>query len=156
MAGWIEEWMTSPADVPDPRDGAHPGERFGLPATGPRSVAGFGRRLAGVTIDWLLAYAGCLLFAGLAALDDPSFGWTVWLVWFAGTALFTAIPGATPGKMLLGTRVARVDMASLVGVPRALLRTLLLGLVVPALIRDGDGRSWHDRASRTVVIRTRG
>jgi hypothetical protein len=42
-----------------------------------------------------------------------------------------------------------------VGLPRALLRTLLLGIVVPPIVRDDDGRGWHDRATRTIVIRTR-
>ena len=40
--------------------------------------------------------------------------------------------------------------------PRALLRTALIALVMPALVRDEDGRGWHDRATRTVVVRTRG
>jgi hypothetical protein len=31
----------------------------------------------------------------------------------------------------------------------------LLALVIPALARDADGRGWHDRATRTVVVRTR-
>jgi len=46
--------------------------------------------------------------------------------------------------------------STLVGVPRAVLRTALLALVLPALARDGDGRGWHDRASGTIVVRTRG
>jgi uncharacterized RDD family membrane protein YckC len=41
-------------------------------------------------------------------------------------------------------------------VPRALLRTALVALVLPALARDGDGRGWHDRAASTIVVRTRG
>ena len=32
-----------------------PGKRFGLPDTGPRSVARFGRRLGAVVIDWAIA-----------------------------------------------------------------------------------------------------
>ena len=46
--------------------------------------------------------------------------------------------------------------SSLVGVPRAVLRTALIALVLPALARDADGRGWHDRAADTVVVRTRG
>jgi uncharacterized RDD family membrane protein YckC len=75
-------------------------------------------------------------------------------VWFLLTAVSAAAFGITPGMAVFGLRVARLD-AALVGVPRALLRTTLLALVLPALARDADGRGWHDRASRTVVVRTR-
>jgi len=40
-------------------------------------------------------------------------------------------------------------------VPRALLRTLLIAVVLPPLVRDSDGRGWHDRAATTIVVRTR-
>jgi len=39
-----------------------------------------------------------------------------------------------------------------IGVPRAALRGLLLVLVVPALIMDGDRRGLHDKAAGTVMI----
>ena len=51
--------------------------------------------------------------------------------------------------------MASVDSAAVIGIPRALLRTVLVALVLPPLIRDGDGRGWHDRAARTIVVRTR-
>ena len=136
--------------------GTYRGEQFGLPRTGAGSAAGFGRRLAAVTIDWFLA----LFIAGLFTGQDPFSGGpnlsTVVLgVWFVLTAAAVAAFGITPGMAVLGMRVASLD-STLVGVPRALLRTALLALVIPALARDGDGRGWHDRATRTVVVRTRG
>lgn len=36
---------------------------------------------------------------------------------------------------------------------RALLRTVLLCLAVPALIWDRDGRGLHDRLAKTVEVR---
>ena len=45
--------------------------------------------------------------------------------------------------------------AAVSGVPRALLRTALIALVLPPLFRDDDGRGWHDLAARSVVVRTR-
>ena len=36
---------------------------------------------------------------------------------------------------------------------RALLRTVLLCLAIPALIWDRDGRGLHDRLARTVEVR---
>jgi len=134
----------------------HPGERFGLPATGPGSAAGFGRRLAALTADWLLGYLIAVLFlAGPDALASSSFSWTVLGVWFVLTAVAVAAFGSTPGMVVLGIRVASLR-STLVGVPRAVLRTALLALVLPALARDGDGRGWHDRAASTIVVRTRG
>ena len=136
--------------------GDHPGEQLGAPRTGPGSVAGFGRRLAALTVDWALAS----LIAGFFAGPDPlargsNHPWVVLGVWFLLTAVPVAAFGATPGMAVLGIRVAPLRSA-LVGVPRAVLRTALLALVIPALARDGDGRGWHDRASATMVVRTRG
>ncbi|GAA1849594.1 RDD family protein [Pseudonocardia ailaonensis] len=134
--------------------GDHPGARFGLPAAGVGSTAGFGRRFVGVLVDWLLGYVITLAVLGLDALGSTSIGWWVWLAWFVITLVPTALFGMTPGMVAVGIRVARVDMAAAVGI-RAILRTVLLGLVVPPVIRDDDGRGWHDRASQTIVVRTR-
>ena len=38
---------------------------------------------------------------------------------------------------------------------RAVLRTALLLLLIPALIWDRDGRGLHDRAAGTAVVHTR-
>jgi uncharacterized RDD family membrane protein YckC len=143
-----------PGDEPS---GNHPGDRFGLPPAGVGAVAGFGRRLAAVTVDWFLSMsiAGLLTGADSLVPGGSNASWTVLGVWFVLTAASVAAFGITPGMAVLGLRVAALDSA-LVGVPRALLRTALLALVVPALARDADGRGWHDRATRTVVVRTRG
>ena len=135
--------------------GNYPGERFGVPATGRGAAAGFGRRLAALTLDWLLGYLIAGLFAGPDALASPNFSWTVMGVWFVLTAVAVAAFGITPGMAVLGMRVAPLR-SDLVGVPRAVLRTALLALVLPALVRDADGRGWHDRAADTIVVRTRG
>ena len=76
-------------------------------------------------------------------------------VWYLLTAVPVALFGASPGKVLLGLRVAVVGSAAVIGIPRALLRTALVALVLPPLIRDDDGRGWPDRATGTVVVRTR-
>jgi uncharacterized RDD family membrane protein YckC len=157
VARWIASWMPGTAVYPGGRpSGTYRGERFGVPRTGPGSVAGFGRRLAAVTVDWFLALFIAGLFTGRDPFSSGSNLSTVVLgVWFLITALAVAAFGITPGMAVLGLRVAPLD-STLVGVPRALLRTALLALVIPALARDGDGRGWHDRASRTIVVRTRG
>ena len=117
----------------------------------PGSVAGS----AALTIDWLLCYLIAGLFSGPDALASPNFSWLVMAVWFVLTAVAVAAFGITPGMAALGMRVASLR-STLVGVPRAVLRTALVALVLPALARDGDGRGWHDRAASTIVVRTRG
>jgi len=144
----------SPTGVGRSGEGAHPGARFGLPASGAGSAAGFGRRLGGVAIDWVLGYVLTLAVLGVDALGSTTIGWWVWVAWFALTVVPTALFGMTTGMVVVGIRVARVDMAAAVGF-RAVLRTILLGLVIPPVIRDQDGRGWHDRASQTIVVRSR-
>lgn len=142
-----------PPDVAEP--GAYPGERLGLPAQGIGSTVGIGRRFAALTVDWLLGYLIAGLFGGSPAVGDPTFSWVVLGVWFVLTALPVAAFGASAGMVALGIRVASLGSAPLVGVPRAVLRTALVALVLPPFIRDVDGRGWHDRATRTIVVRTR-
>lgn len=153
MARWIDAWL--PGAVPLRERGAWRGEQLGLPESGVSSVAGAGRRFAALTVDWLLGYLLALSFSGTGALGDPSFSFTVLGVWFLLTAVPVAVFGASAGKVALGIRVASLGSAAVVGVPRAVLRTLLVALVLPPLVRDADGRGWHDKAARTVVVRTR-
>jgi uncharacterized RDD family membrane protein YckC len=54
---------------------------------------------------------------------------------------------------LFGLRVVRVSAPVAVGPLRAVGRTALLLLFVPALIFDRDGRGLHDRLTDTAVVR---
>jgi RDD family len=139
-------------DTPD-----YPGKKFGLPASGPGSVAPMGRRLVALVFDWVL----CDLVASTAvghsvfAVTDKHYQDAQWaaLVLFAVvTWLLTAVSGMTFGKRLLGIRVIRTD-GSRPGFKWAALRTVLLLFVIPACLTDRDLRGLHDRASDTVVVR---
>jgi uncharacterized RDD family membrane protein YckC len=152
MSRWLDAWLPG---SPSESGSDHPGQRFGLPAEGIGSAVGFGRRLAALTVDWLLGYLIAVLFRGADALDSPTFSWLVLGVWFVITAISVAVFGASAGMIALGIRVASIDSAAVIGVPRALLRTAMIAVVVPPLVQDGDGRGWHDRAARTIVVRTR-
>ena len=136
-------------------DSAYPGERLGLPASGVGSVAGFGRRLAALTIDWLIGYGIAAIFASPDPVINPWFGWLVLGVWFLLTAVPVALFGASAGMMALGIGVVPIDGRATVGVAWAALRTALTAVVVPPLVRDADLRGWHDRAARTAIVRTR-
>ncbi len=140
-------------------DSDYPGERLGLPREGVGSAAGFGRRLAALTIDWLIGYGIAAMFATPDPAVNPGFGWLVLGVWFVLTVVSVATFGASAGMTALGLRVLPVnngtDGRATVGVGRTLLRTALIAVVAPPLVRDVDGRGWHDRAAHTVVVRTR-
>jgi uncharacterized RDD family membrane protein YckC len=147
-----------PGTTPGPNgriEGDYPGERLGLPASGVGSVAGFGRRLAALTVDWFIGYGIAAIFATPDATVNPWFGWLVLGVWFLLTAVPVALFGASAGMMVFGIRVVPVGGAATVGVLWAVLRTALTALVVPPLVRGADGRAWHDRAARTVIVRAR-
>jgi uncharacterized RDD family membrane protein YckC len=133
----------------------YPGRRFGLPEHGVSSAAGFGRRLAALAVDWVLAMLVAALFVGPDALVTPGFNWWVLGVWYVLTAVPVAVFGASAGMTAIGIRVASIDSAPVIGVPRAALRTALIAVVVPPLLRDGDGRGWQDRVARTIVVRSR-
>lgn len=153
MPRWTESWLPGSLSGPDESTpGDYPGQRYGLPESGPGSVAGFGRRLAALTVDWLIGYVIALLFG---SAQDPYFGFMVLGVWFLLTAAPVAVFGSSAGMTALGIRVASFNAAAVIGVPRAVLRTLLIAVVAPPLIRDSDGRGWHDKAARTIVVRTR-
>ena len=133
---------------PAPDEPYYPGQQFGLPEDGPRSAAGFGRRLVALILDWI----ACEVIA-LAVFRTQSQVQLWTLVFFAAEIwLLTGLTGFTLGKRLLGIRVARLD-GQPVGLLSSLIRTVLLLLVVPPLALDRDLRGLHDKAARTIVIR---
>lgn len=119
------------------------------PAAGPGSVAPFGARVNAFLLDCL---AAALVAAAFTAPDLPR-NWSLvsFAVLYVGG---TALAGQTLGMRLLGLRLARVDRPGRIGPVAAVVRTALVMLVIPALLRDADGRGWHDRLTRTAVIRT--
>lgn len=122
----------------------YPGERLGLPRSGPGMVAGVGRRLGALVIDWLMSE-----IIAIALFHDLYWTFAVFAV---ENYLLTALTGYTAGKRLLGLRVARLDGRP-VGLIWALVRTILFLAVIPPLIFDSDLRGLHDKAANTVVIR---
>lgn len=139
---WAGSWLSGTRA--DGEDNGYPGQHFGLPEEGPRSVAGVGRRIGALCIDWLL----CMIIS--VALFRSQY-WTI-VVFAVEVYVLTALTGFTVGKRILGLRVVRLD-GKPVGLWWALLRTLLLLAVVPPLVFDGDLRGLHDKAADTLVIR---
>ncbi|WP_324783830.1 RDD family protein [Streptomyces sp. H51] len=148
----IGSWLSGPRAAAEDAgvDFGYRGEQLGLPEEGPGSIARPGRRLGALAVDWGL----CLLIAyGLIThgYDRSTGNWAL-LVFFVLGALTVGTVGFTPGKRLFGLRVVALDTGRVQPL-RALLRTALLCLAVPALIWDRDGRGLHDRLARTVEVR---
>lgn len=128
----------------DPND--YPGRRLGMPRTGRGSAARFGPRLVAIGVDW-----GLSLLVAHGLLDGAE--WTTLAVFTLSSALLLAAAGQTIGYRLMRIRLSRLDGGP-AGALRAVGRTLLLALAVPALIWDRDQRGLHDRFVGTVLHRT--
>jgi uncharacterized RDD family membrane protein YckC len=136
---------------------AWPGERLGLPEKGPGSVASRGVRLVALIVDLMLMSLVTSLFVKVDVQRPEvmqQFNYLSVLVWFVVTAVMVGLFGFTAGKALLGIRVVRLDGRPMVG-PRAIPRTLLTAVILPAALSDADGRGLHDKVVGTVVVRTR-
>ncbi len=153
MAREIGSWLSGPESAEPGDDTGYPGQRLGLPASGPRSLAGMGRRFAALIIDWLISYglAGLALTAGLVTTSTLSTA--VLVIWFVLGVIAVRLFGFTPGQYALGLMVVPVDNRLHVGTGRAIVRGLLIALVIPPLFTDADGRGVHDRLTATAVVR---
>jgi hypothetical protein len=142
---WISGARSAGADL------GYPGERIGLPRDGSGAVAGYGRRLGALVVDWLIATAVSLLLGAAFHLTPATRSLVTLAVFGVLTWLFVGLIGTTPGKRLTGIRVTRLDGRP-VGLLRGLVRAVLLLVLIPALIWDRDYRGLHDRAAGTVVV----
>ena len=148
------------------QDGSARGSRLGLPATGPGSLGRLGRRVVALAVDWVacLAVSAVLFPAATTGVfllrGDPL---ATLAVFAAENLVLVGTLGHTLGHRLTGLQVRRAVRAtpdgpvtlppSAPGLVAALVRTLLLCLVLPAVVWDGDGRGLHDRAAGTVLVR---
>jgi uncharacterized RDD family membrane protein YckC len=131
-----------------------PGQRLGLPEQGPGSVADYGRRIAALVIDWFVAILVASVFVGEDVWTGEGAGlWAPLATLAVELTLLDGLLGYSIGRRLLSIAVVRIDGRRPVGIPRALLRSVLLCLAVPALILDHDRRGLHDLAAGTVVVR---
>jgi len=139
----------------------YPGNRLGLPADGPGSAAGWGRRILALLLDWFLAgliasaVTGKPIWAG-----GNDFGTAQLVTFFGMTAILAGLAGGTIGHRVCGLRVLSLrsgpgatGYAAQVGLLGGVIRAVLLCLVLPAVVYDRDRRGLHDRAANTIVVR---
>jgi uncharacterized RDD family membrane protein YckC len=135
---------------------AYRGQRLGLPEQGPRSLATTGQRLGAFLADAIISGVIAAILVqtrhGPGTAGHLPGSWS--LIPFALDYVFgPLIAGRTLGMYLFGLRLVRVDRVEAVGPVRAVARTVLLLLLVPAVIWDRDGRGLHDRVTETAVVR---
>ena len=141
-------------------------------------VAGPDRRFYAFVLDRIIAWGVCggEAYAAYTLLIEPGRLWAgvaaiVGTVLMVGllSSMLTGLFGLTPGKAIAGIRVLSAEHARPIGVPRAMLRTLLLGVAtlpklgfgVAALawtaVMDPSGwrRGWHDLRVGSVVVDSR-
>ena len=137
-------------DAPPPSQERVRGASLGLPAEGPGRLAGWGPRLGAFLVDAISA----ALVAGLFTAPDLPGNWSL-VAFVAVTAGTLMLFGQTPGMRLLGLRLAHPRPGARLAPWRAVVRTALLCLLVPALLVDADGRGLHDRLTGTAVVHER-
>jgi hypothetical protein len=143
LGGWLEG-----PNMHEGVAGAYRGERLGLPQSGPGSLAGQGRRLGALFVDWVIAV---LIVAAIGWHPTSTQGqWGVLAIFAAEHLLLISTLGYTIGKWAFRLRVGRL------GGPltplNVVARTVLLMIVIPAVIWDRDGRGLHDRWAGTVEL----
>jgi uncharacterized RDD family membrane protein YckC len=135
-------------NVQPPSQERRRGASLGLPSDGPGSLATFGSRLGAFLVDVVAA----AFVAGLFTAPALPANWSLLsfgLVTVGSLTLF----GQTPGMRLSALRLAHPRPGERLALWRAVVRTALLMLVVPALVVDADGRGLHDRLTDTAVVR---
>ncbi|QZH68520.1 RDD family protein [Mycolicibacterium farcinogenes] len=160
MARTMGTWLSGPGpfDAGDGEDGGdsqgkYPGERLGLPETGPGSLARMCRRLGALCIDWLVAYGLAGLVMALGFISLPMLSTAVLVIWMVLGTVAVRLFSFTPGQLAVGLAVVPADGRDRIGIVRAFLRVVLIALVIPPLVSDSDLRGLHDRLTFTAVVR---
>jgi uncharacterized RDD family membrane protein YckC len=149
MARPTASWLSGP----EPGQSGYPGQRLGLPQSGPGSLVGFGRRIGALTIDWLIGYGLAALGLAFGLYSAGVLATAVLVVWLVLGVVAVSLFGFTPGQFVFGLMVAAVTGRRRVGFGRAAVRGLLIALVVPPLFTDSDGRGLQDLLTGTAVVR---
>lgn len=130
-----------------------PGRKFGLPREGRGAVGGWGRRFLALVLDWALSlmFIGAFVGSGVWTGGGVS-QWGPLLVFGVQRWLFVTLLGGSAAQIVLGLRVVRTAGGG-VDPLRALVRTALVCLVLPAAIFNQDRQGLHDLAADSIVVR---
>lgn len=159
MSNLLGSWLSGPQAALE--DGLaqqdYQGEFLGLPQQGNGSLASQLQRVGALMIDWTLAWLSSALLINFAKLNiGMDVSTATYLLWLVLGIVFVSLFAQTPGQAVVGIGVARIDQPlQRVGLLRAIVRSVLIAFIAPAVITDADNRGMHDRATGTALIRTR-
>jgi uncharacterized RDD family membrane protein YckC len=115
-----------------------------------------GRRMLGIAMDWLAAYAVTLgFFAGSGTFLERSHrvGGTALLVLAIEYLVLVTFGGSSFGHRIVGLKVVRFSDGGSVTPLQALIRTVLLIAIITAITFDDNGRGINERLSNTVLVK---
>lgn len=115
-----------------------------------------GRRMLGITIDWLAAYAITLgFFSGGGSLLERSrgVGGTVLIVLALEYLILVSLGGSSFGHRIVGLKVVRFSDGGAVTPIEALIRTVLMIIIITAITFDENGRGVNERLSNSVLVK---
>lgn len=120
------------------------------------TIAGWPRRIGALFIDWMIAvFTSAGLVHTHVLPQRPLENLIVTGFFVVEVGVLIGLLGASVGKRLMGIAVVN-EQGGLIGVPRAVLRSILVCLVVPVLLQTQYRRGLHDVAAGSIVIRPRG
>lgn len=135
------------ADSADDATRAGGSEPANAQGFGDMPLASLPKRIIALMIDWSAASAISFGFFDYHAMAT--------LAIFVGlTVISLATLSATPGHLLLGLAVRRPGRRP-AGPVAAIVRTVMLCLVIPAVVWSRDGRGLHDAAAGTTITEIR-
>lgn len=123
--------------------------------------AGFGRRILAFVLDWAIASAVTFLVLPYdlvlepgqqppLLLGIPQSSWVSLGIFVLLNIVLVPFTGSTPGHRVLRLQVWQVRPG--VFPLQVVIRSLLLALVLPGLVRAGDGRLLHDYLAGTRIV----
>jgi hypothetical protein len=133
-------------------DVEHPGASLGLPPAGRGSLASWRARIAALVVDWAASMVVATLIFGTGALRGGGMlGFTVLGVYVLEKWVLTWLASGSFGQLLARIAVVRVGGGP-IGWWRALARSVMVGLVVPAVVVGAERRGLDDLVLGTVVV----
>ncbi len=117
-------------------------------------MAGWGRRVVALVIDWALSMlaVGAFIGQGVWSGGGGAAQWLPLAVFALEVWILTTLLGGSAGQLIVGVTIRRTSGAPL-DVLRALVRTALLCLVIPAVIYNRDQQGLHDLAVDSIAVR---
>jgi hypothetical protein len=116
----------------------------------PLPLASNWRKAQAITIDYVSS-----IFVAALLMDRSWIDTSFWphLFLFVQVVILTALTGASAGQRLRGIRIIDVNTLQNIAPLGALIRTILIMLVIPAVVQTKQGRGLHDLATKSAAVR---